>query len=104
VAGYIFGRSVIATAAYVMKHTAIPSTTDHFKIKLAKAATYGAVLTVFASFMVSKTTTTQALNKFLAMTVTAKTFGATDCLLISTDGVEAQAGKLHSIVVRFKDK
>jgi len=103
IGGYIFGRSVIVTAAYVAKHTNIPSSTDAFKVKLALAATYGASLTVFASYKVSNTTTTEAVGKYCAMTVTAKTFGATSVLLISNDGAEA-AAQHQSIIVRYKEK
>jgi len=101
--GYIFGRSVIVTAAYVTKHTTVPSTTDAFTLKLAKAATFAATITVFASYKISKTVTTQKIGKLLAMTVTAKTFGATDVLLLSSSGVQQNA-KRQNVYVRFKEK
>jgi len=103
IGGYVFGRSVIVTAAYVSKHTTVPSSTDAFTVKLAMAATYAASITAFASQKISNTTTTQALGKLLTMTVTSKTFGATDVLLLSTDGVQANS-KHQSVYVRFKEK
>lgn len=100
--GLPFGRSVIVTAAYVKKHTDI-STTASLTIKLAKAASWAATRTVFASLVLSGTTTTQALGKYLAMTVTAKTFGATDVLNLQSSAAEANA-KHVSIIVRYKEK
>jgi hypothetical protein len=102
--GYIFGRSVIVTAAYNIKHTTIASTTDSFTILLDHGTSYGAATkTTFASHVVSKTVIVQAIGEPVAMTVTAKTFGATDALTVTTDGAESGA-KHHSIIVRFKEK
>lgn len=104
IGGYIFGRSVIVTAAYVQKHTTIASSTDAFTIKLARAATYDASLTVFASYLISNTVTTQAVGELLAMTVTAQTFTATDVLLITTSTAPGATTAHQSVYVRFKEK
>lgn len=102
--GYIFGRSVIVTAAYVIKHTTLTTSTDSHKILLDKATSYGAsTKTTFASFTVSETVTVQAVGEPVAMTVTSKTFSATDALTVTCDGSEGGA-KHSSIIVRFKDK
>ena len=100
--GLPFGRSVIVTAAYVKKHTDI-STTASMTLKISKAATYSATQTVFSSFKLSGTTTTQALGKYLTMTTTAKTFGATDVLHLASSAKETNQ-KHVSVIVRYKEK
>lgn len=101
--GFPFGRSVIVTAAYVKKHTTPTSTTAAITVKLAKAATWAATQTVFASKKLSKTTTTQVVGRYLTMTVTAKTFGATDVLHV-VSGSKETIGEHVSILVRYKEK
>ena len=65
---------------------------------------YGAATkTTFASHVVSKTVTVQAVGEPVAMTVTATTFSATDALTVTTDGEEGGA-KHHSLIIRFKEK
>ena len=102
--GFPFGRSVIVTAAYVKKHTTPVSTTSAITLKLAKAATWAATRTVFASKLLSKTVTTQAVGRYLTMTVTAKTFGATSVLHVVSGSKEATCSVHASILVRYKEK
>ena len=102
--GFPFGRSVIVTAAYVKKHTTPASTTAAITIKLAKAATWAASRTVFASKLLSKTTTTQAVGRYLTMTTTSKTFGATDVLHVVSGAKEAVCSIRVSFLVRYKEK
>jgi len=102
--GLPFGRSVIVTACYVKKHTTCASTTAAMKVKFAKAATWGATQTVFSSFQLSKTVTTQVVGKYMTMTTTAKTFGATDVLHMVSGAKEAVASVHVSAVIRYKEK
>lgn len=104
--GMPFGRSVIVTNAYVQKVTAFAATCTAVKIKLAKAAaaaTTYALRTVFASYTLSGSATVQATGKWLTMTVTAKTFGATSVLHIHSSKSEAGA-KFVNVIVRYKEK
>ena len=102
--GYLFGRSVVVTDAYVIKHTTLTSTTDSFKMILVKSPTWAsATRTIFASFQVSKTLATQAVDMPAAMTVTDTTFGATDVVMVTCDGLDS-AAKSTSMIIRFKEK
>ncbi len=104
--GLPFGRSVIVTAAYVQKVTAFASTCTAVKIKLAKAAaaaTTYALRTVFASYTLSGSSTVQATGKWLTMTVTAKTFGATSVLHVHSSKSEAGAKNVN-VIIRYKEK
>jgi len=100
--GIPFGRSVIVTSAYVRRQTDI-STTVTYTAKLAKAASWAATKTVFASCKISATATTYPVGRYKAMTVTAKTFSATDVLHIVNSKNEANMTTLD-IVVRYKEK
>jgi len=71
---------------------------------MAKAATWAATQTVFASKLLSKTTTTQVVGRYLTMTVTSKTFGATDVLHVVSGSKEAVCSVHASILVRYKEK
>jgi hypothetical protein len=101
-----FSRSVIVTHAYVKKHTTFAATCTALKVELLKAATWATAFaskTVFASLTLSSTVTTQIVGKYLAMTVTAKTFGATDVLNVLC--AKSEAGARHvDIMVRYKEK
>lgn len=99
-----FDRSVIVTGAYIRKKTTPASTTAAIVLKLGKAASWAATRTVFASYKLSKTTTTQVLGKYLAMTqASAKTFSATDVLHVSV-GSNETIGENVGFLIRFKEK
>ena len=100
--GIPFGRSVIVTAAYAKRQTDI-STTVTYTVKLAKAASWAATQTVFASCKISATATTYPVGRYKAMTVTAKTFTATDVLHIMNSKNEASMTTLD-VIVRYKEK
>lgn len=100
--GIPFGRSVIVTAAYVRLRTDISSTVT-FTAKLAKAASWAATRTVFASCKISATNTAYTCRRYKAMTVTAKTFSATDVLHIVGSKSEANM-KSIDVIVRYKEK
>uniref|UniRef100_A0A6H1ZXE7 Uncharacterized protein n=1 Tax=viral metagenome TaxID=1070528 RepID=A0A6H1ZXE7_9ZZZZ len=104
VGGILFGRSVIVTHAYVAKKTANTSTTASLTVKLYRAASFAAANTVFASLKISKTVTTYPLDRFSAMTVTAKTFSATQWLIVRYTKATATARAIHPIVIRYKEK
>lgn len=101
-----FGRSVIITAAYIQKVSAWASSCTAVKIKLAKAAaqaTTYALRTVFASYTMSGSSTVQALGKWLTMTLTAKTLGATSVLHVHSSKSDSGAGRCN-ILIRYKEK
>ena len=100
--GIPFGRSVIVTAAYARLRTDI-STTVTFTAKLAKAASWAATRTVFASCKISATTATYTVRRYKPMTVTAKTFSATDVLHVVGSKSEASMHTMD-IIVRYKEK
>lgn len=100
--GVPFGRSVIVTHAYVRRQTDI-STTVTYTAKLAKAASWSATQTVFASCKISATTTTYPVGRYKAMTVTAKTFSATDVLHIANSKNEANMTTVD-FIIRYKEK
>jgi len=100
---FAFGRSVIVTAAYVRKQSTFAGTCTAMKLKIGKAASWAATLSVFASVTLSATITTQAVGKYLGFTTTAKTFGATDVLRFQSGKSEAGA-KIVDVMVRFKEK
>ena len=101
-----FSRSVIVTHAYVKKHTTFAATCTGLKVELLKAATWATAFaskTVFASLTLSSTVATQIVGKYLPMTVTAKTFGATDVLNLLL--AKSEAGAYHvDVLVRYKEK
>lgn len=104
--GFCFGRSVIVTAAYVQKVTTFGTTCTAAKIKLAKAAaasTTYALRTVFASYTLSGSSTVQATGKWLTMTVSAKTFGATSVLHVHSSKSEVGAKNVN-LIIRYKEK
>lgn len=104
--GFAFGRTVIVTAAYVQKVTAFAATCTALTVKLAKAAaasTTYALRTVFASYVLSASSTTQATGRWLAMTVTAKTFTASSVLHVHSSKSEAGAKNIN-LIVRYKEK
>ncbi len=103
-AGLPFSRSVIITHAYLAKITAPTSTTANATVKLYRAASWGATATAFASRKVSKSTTTQALKKSIAFTVTAKTFSATQWLIMRSSIGTATARSVHNVFIRYKEK
>jgi hypothetical protein len=101
-----FSRSVIVTHAYIKKHTTFAATCTALKALLYRAgswATAYASKTVFASFTLSATVTTQIRGKYLAMTVTAQTFTATDVLALMVNKSEAGA-RMVDVLVRYKEK
>ena len=97
-----FSRSVIVTHAYV-RRTADISTSVTYTLKLAMAASWAATMTVFASCKISATTTVYPLGRYKAMTVTAKTFGATDVLHIQNSKKETNMSTVD-VIVRYKEK
>jgi len=104
-AGLIFGRSVIVTAAYAAKMTALASSTANCTVKLYRAASWAGAATVFASLKLSKTTTVQILKKPLAFTVAAaKTFSATQMLIIRESKATASGKSIQGVIVRYKEK
>lgn len=101
-----FGRSVIITAAYIQKVSAFAASCTAVKLKLAKAAaqsTTYALRTVFASYTLSGTSAVQALGKWLTMTLTAKTLGATSVLHVHSSKSDNGAGRVN-VVIRYKEK
>ena len=100
--GIPFSRSVIVTHAYV-RRTADISATCTYTLKLALAASWAATKTVFASCKISATATAYPVGRYKAMTVTAKTFGATDVLHIVNSKNEANMTTVD-IIVRYKEK
>lgn len=106
-AGIIFGRSVIVTAGYLAKMTALASATAKCKISLSRATSWAsASQTIFATLTISKTVTTQILKKYIAMTqAVAKTFSATQWLLVKSETASKPTGKsITGIIVRYKEK
>lgn len=105
-AGVIFGRSVIVTAAYLAKMTALASATAKCKIRLCRATSWAGTNTVFATLTISKTTTTQILKKYIALTqAAAKTFSATQMLLVKSGTASKSTGKSFTgVIVRYKEK
>ena len=103
VGGYVFGRSVIVTAAYLVKHTAFSATATACKVYLCRQASYNATKTVFASIALSATDVTFAVGKCLAFTVTAKTFSATQYLTIRANAKKTGM-KTISVMARYKEK
>lgn len=99
--GIPFGRSVIVNAAYARLRTDI-STTVTFTTKLAKAASWAATRTVFASCRLSGSNTAYTNKRYKAFTVTAKTFTATDVLHIV--GSKNTAMKTIDVIVRYKER
>jgi hypothetical protein len=105
IAGILFGRSVIVTAGYVAKQTANTSTTANVNIKLYRATSWGGTATVFASLKISKSVTTYPLYRYSAMTVAAaKTFSATQWLIVRSTKGTATARPVAPIVIRYKEK
>ena len=100
--GIPFGRSVIVTAGYARLRTDI-STTVTFTAKLAKAASWAATKTVFASCKISATNTSYTNKRYKAFTVTAKTFSATDVLHIMSSKKETSMTTLD-VIIRYKEK
>ena len=100
--GIPFGRSVIVTAAYARLRTDISSTVT-FTAKLAKAASWAATRTVFASCKITNTNTAYTNKRYKAFTVTSKTFSATDVLHICSSKSEANMETID-VIVRYKEK
>jgi hypothetical protein len=104
-AGILFGRSVIVTAAYLAKMTALASATANCNVKLFRSSSWKVTGTAFASCKLSKTTTVQALRKYIAFTMAAaKTFSATQWLLVKETKATASAKSIHGVIVRYKEK
>ena len=105
-AGIIFGRSVIVTAAYLSKMTTQATVSSNPTVKLYRQASWASTTaTCFASFEVSKTITTQIINKYLAFTMAAaKTFSATQMLTVRANKARENAKSIHGIIVRYKEK
>jgi len=105
-AGIIFGRSVIVTAAYLSKMTTQATVSSNPTVKLYRQASWASTTaTCFASFEVSKTITTQICNKYLAFTMAAaKTFSATQMLTVRANKARENAKSIHGIIVRYKEK
>jgi len=101
--GYIFGRSVIVTAAYFIKHTAYTATATGLKCYLCRQSTIAATKTVFASLVTSATDTVVVVDRCKAFTVTAKTFSATQCITVRAS-TNKTGSKHASIIVRYKEK
>ena len=99
-----FGRSVIITAAYVVKNTTFAATATAVKLALCRAASWAATRTVFGTINLSSSITTQIVKKPLAFTIaTAKTFSATQVLHLKALKKEAGARTVN-VFVRYKDK
>lgn len=98
-----FSRTVVVTHAYVKKNTTFAGTATAVKLALVRAATWLATRTVFATINLSSTITTQKVGKWLAFTVTAKTFSATQLLQLKFLKKEAGA-KGVEVMVRYKEK
>lgn len=104
-AGVIFGRSVIVTAAYLAKMTALATVSLNPTVKLYRQASWASAGTCFASFEISKTTTVQILNKWLAFTIAAaKTFSATQWLTVRGDKGRSNGKSVYGVIVRYKEK
>ncbi len=104
VGGMPFSRSVIVTHAYAAKISTFPASCTALKIALARAATWAATKTDFATLILSGTGTTQLRGKYLPFAVTAKTFSATQVLVLHTKKKETSApGNVH-VIVRYKEK
>ena len=102
--GFLFSRSVIVTHAYVAKISTFPASCTALKIALARAASWAATRTTFATVILSGTGTTQARGRYFAFTVTAKTFSATQVLHLKTVKKETTAPGNVSVIVRYKEK
>ena len=103
--GYKFGRSVIVTAAFIKKHTTFSATATATIAYLCRQASIDATKTTFATIALSATNTsaTAVPRRWKAMTVTAKTFSATQVLVVRTN--KKRTGMKHcSFIVRFKEK
>lgn len=104
-AGILFQRSVIVTAAYLAKMTALATVSLNPTVKLYRQSSWPAVGTCFASFEISKTTTTQILAKYLAFTMAAaKTFSATQWLTVRGDKSRVNGKSIYGVIVRYKEK
>ncbi len=100
-----FGRSVIVTAAYVRRNADISSTVTYTML-LAKMAAWSVKVvsgTVFASCKISSTVTAYPVSRYKAFTVTAKTFNATDLLVVKNSKNEAN-NTVMDLIVRYKEK
>jgi hypothetical protein len=101
--GFPFSRSIIVTHAYVKKHTTFTATATAVKLALARATSFAAAKTIFATIILSSTITTQKIGKYLPFTVTSKTFSATQTLNLKA--LKKEAGAKHvSVMVRYKEK
>ena len=99
-----FGRSVIITAAYVVKNTTFAATATAVKLAICRAASWAATRTVFGTINLSSSITTQIVKKPLGFTIaTAKTFSATQVLHLKALKKEADARTVN-VFVRYKDK
>ena len=104
-AGILFGRSVIVTAAYLAKMTALATVSSNPTVKLYRQSSWASAGTVFASFEISKTTTVQILKKYLAFTIAAaKTFSATQWLTVRGDKARVNGKSIYGVIVRYKEK
>lgn len=104
-AGVIFGRSVIVTAAYLAKLTALATASLNPTVKLFRQTSWASSGTCFASFEISKTTTTQILKKYLAFTIAAaKTFSATQWLTVRTNKTVTNGKSIAGVIIRYKEK
>lgn len=104
-AGIVFGRSVIVTAAYLAKMTALATASLNPTVKLYRQASWASAGTCFASFEISKTTTVQILEKYLAFTMAAaKTFSSTQWLTVRGDKSRANGKSIRGVIVRYKEK
>jgi hypothetical protein len=100
-----FSRSVIVTHAY-LRRTADISTTVTYSCYLAKMAAWSvkvAAATVFATCKVSASATAYPVSRYKAFTVTAKTFNATDLLVVKNSKNEANMTTID-VIVRYKEK
>lgn len=105
-AGILFGRSVIVTAAYLSKMTTLATVSSNPTVKLYRQASWASsTATCFASFEISKTITTQICNKYLQFTqAAAKTFSASQWLTVRGDKGRENGKSIHGIIVRYKEK
>jgi hypothetical protein len=103
--GIPFGRSVIVTHAYARRAVDLTAAVT-YTMKLGKMAAWSvkvAAATIFASCKMSTTVTAYPVGRYKAFTVTAKTFNATDILVVQNSQKEA-AMQNTDIIVRYKEK
>lgn len=104
-AGFCFGRSVVVTAAWVVKAgTGALATATVFNLMHATTANITvASQTLVASYALATSSASQPLGEFLSMNMVGNTtFGTTDIVNTSNESI-IEAACPVSVVIRYKE-